>query len=98
MRSDSESVPRGDEEMWRRFTASSLTNRTAVRFNIRTSVRVRQWVKRTTVLIVDLNLGPTRERADAARTRRKVLAAAEELFATRGVAAVSMDDMAAAAG
>ena len=38
------------------------------------------------------------ERADAARNRRKVLAAAEELFATRGVAAVSMDDVAAAAG
>ena len=38
------------------------------------------------------------ERADAARNRRKVLGAAEELFATRGVAAVSMDDVAAAAG
>lgn len=38
------------------------------------------------------------ERADAARNRRKVLAAAEELFAARGVAAVSMDDVAAAAG
>jgi AcrR family transcriptional regulator len=47
---------------------------------------------------VDLSLGPSRERADAARNRRKVLAAAEELFATRGVAAVSMDDVAAAAG
>jgi AcrR family transcriptional regulator len=39
-----------------------------------------------------------RERADAARNRRKVLAAAGELFAARGVAAVSMDDVAAAAG
>jgi AcrR family transcriptional regulator len=39
-----------------------------------------------------------RERADAARNRRKVLAAAEELFATRGVADVSMDDVAATAG
>src|SRR3954465_10063 len=39
-----------------------------------------------------------RERADAARNRRKVLAAAGELFAMRGVAAVSMDDVAAAAG
>jgi AcrR family transcriptional regulator len=38
------------------------------------------------------------ERADAARNRRKVLAAADELFAARGVAAVSMDDVAAAAG
>jgi AcrR family transcriptional regulator len=50
---------------------------------------------------VDLNLGASAappERADAARNRRKVLAAADELFATRGVAAVSMDDVAAAAG
>ena len=39
-----------------------------------------------------------RERADAARNRRKVLAAAAELFAVRGVAGVSMDDVAAAAG
>lgn len=39
-----------------------------------------------------------RERADAARNRRKVLAAAAELFAARGVAAVSMDDVATAAG
>ena len=38
------------------------------------------------------------ERADAARNRRKVLTAAEELFTTRGVADVSMDDVAAAAG
>ena len=37
-------------------------------------------------------------RAAAARNRRKVLAAADELFAARGVAAVSMDDVAAAAG
>lgn len=42
--------------------------------------------------------GPVRERADAARNRRRVLAAAEELFRARGVAAVSMDDVAAAAG
>ena len=41
---------------------------------------------------------PTPERADAARNRRKVLAAADELFAARGVAAVTMDDVAAAAG
>lgn len=38
------------------------------------------------------------ERADAARNRRKVLAAAERLFASRGVEGVSMDDIAAAAG
>jgi AcrR family transcriptional regulator len=42
--------------------------------------------------------GVRRERADAARNRLKVLDAAEQLFATRGVAAVSMDDVAAAAG
>jgi AcrR family transcriptional regulator len=45
-----------------------------------------------------LSDAPAPERADAARNRRKVLAAAEELFAGRGVAAVSMDDVAAAAG
>jgi AcrR family transcriptional regulator len=39
-----------------------------------------------------------KERADAVRNRRKVLAAAAELFAERGVAGVSMDDVAAAAG
>nr|WP_245941571.1 TetR/AcrR family transcriptional regulator [Vallicoccus soli] len=39
-----------------------------------------------------------RERADAARNRRRVLAAAEALFAERGVAATTMDDVAAAAG
>lgn len=39
-----------------------------------------------------------KERADAVRNRRKVLAAAAELFAERGVARVSMDDVAAAAG
>jgi AcrR family transcriptional regulator len=38
------------------------------------------------------------ERADAARNRRRILAAAEELFAEHGVDAVSMDDVAAAAG
>lgn len=38
------------------------------------------------------------ERADAARNRAKVLAAAEHLFSERGVANVSMDDVADAAG
>jgi AcrR family transcriptional regulator len=45
-----------------------------------------------------LDVGVTRERADAARNRAKVLAAAELLFRTRGVTAVTMDDIAAAAG
>lgn len=52
-------------------------------------------------LVRDLPLltgGVVRERADAARNRLKVLAAAADLFAARGVAAVSMDDVAAAAG
>jgi AcrR family transcriptional regulator len=39
-----------------------------------------------------------RERADAARNRLRVLAAAERLFSERGVAGVTMDDVAAAAG
>jgi AcrR family transcriptional regulator len=48
---------------------------------------------------VDLLAGNApKERADAVRNRRKVLAAAAELFAARGVAGVSMDDVAAAAG
>ena len=41
---------------------------------------------------------PRRERADAARNRRRVLAAAEELFAERGAAHVTMEDIARAAG
>lgn len=41
---------------------------------------------------------PRPERADAARNRTRILAAAEALFAERGVAAVSMDDVAQAAG
>jgi AcrR family transcriptional regulator len=45
-----------------------------------------------------LPAGPVQERADAARNRAKALAAAERLFAARGVAAVSMDDIAASAG
>jgi AcrR family transcriptional regulator len=42
--------------------------------------------------------GSHRERADAARNRAKVLAAAAELFARDGVANVSMDAIATAAG
>ncbi|MDF5752054.1 TetR family transcriptional regulator [Spongiactinospora sp. TRM90649] len=38
------------------------------------------------------------ERADAARNRARILAAAEEIVATRGVEALSMADVAAAAG
>jgi AcrR family transcriptional regulator len=39
-----------------------------------------------------------RERADAVRNRRKILAAAEQLFRSAGVAATTMDDIAALAG
>jgi AcrR family transcriptional regulator len=39
-----------------------------------------------------------KERADAARNRQRVLLAAEQLFAERGVGSVTMDDIAAAAG
>ncbi len=42
--------------------------------------------------------GPRPERADAARNRERLLAAAARLFAARGVAAVSTDEIAAAAG
>ncbi|TDD68261.1 TetR/AcrR family transcriptional regulator [Actinomadura rubrisoli] len=41
---------------------------------------------------------PPKERADAARNRVKVLAAAAELFARHGVESVSMDAVASAAG
>ncbi|MET9249146.1 helix-turn-helix domain-containing protein [Nonomuraea sp. NPDC003709] len=41
---------------------------------------------------------PVKERADAARNREKVLAAAARLFAEKGVEAVSMDAVAAEAG
>ena len=40
---------------------------------------------------------PRRERADAAANRQRILTAAARLFADRGVDAVSMDDVAAAA-
>jgi len=45
-----------------------------------------------------LGQGVVQERADAARNRLKVLDAAERLYAERGVGAVSMDEIAAAAG
>lgn len=52
--------------------------------------------------VVELSpaVGPPQvhERADAARNRRRILAAAEQLFADRGVSGVTMDDIAAAAG
>ena len=52
---------------------------------------------------VELLLAPDapaggRERADAARNRRRVLAAAAELFAAHGVGNVTMDDVATRAG
>src|SRR2546429_9553028 len=45
-----------------------------------------------------LRTPPRKERADAARNRAAVLQAAARLFAEHGVAAVSMDQVAAAAG
>ncbi|WP_372790973.1 TetR/AcrR family transcriptional regulator [Paraconexibacter sp.] len=42
--------------------------------------------------------GPARERCDAARNRRRILSAAEALVARDGAVAVSMDQIAAAAG
>lgn len=45
-----------------------------------------------------LRAPPPKERADAARNRAAVLEAAARLFAERGVEAVSMDQVAAAAG
>jgi AcrR family transcriptional regulator len=45
-----------------------------------------------------LRTPPSKERADAARNRAAVLRAAARLFADHGVAAVSMDQVAAAAG
>lgn len=45
-----------------------------------------------------LPTGPSKERADAARNRVRVLEAAERLFREHGVASVSMDQIAAAAG
>jgi AcrR family transcriptional regulator len=45
-----------------------------------------------------LRTPPPKERADAARNRAAVLEAAARLFAERGVGAISMDQVAAAAG
>ena len=50
---------------------------------------------------VDFSVGgrpPTRERADAARNRLKVLAAAEKLFAKNNASDVTMEDIAREAG
>ncbi|TYC25787.1 TetR family transcriptional regulator [Micromonospora sp. MP36] len=48
--------------------------------------------------MLELRTSPPRERADAARNRAAVLDAAAALFRERGVEAVSMDAVAAAAG
>jgi len=45
-----------------------------------------------------LGQAPAGERADAARNRRRVLDAAKQLFDERGIAAVTLDDVVAAAG
>ena len=50
-----------------------------------------------TAITLPMAGGPP-ERADAARNRAKILAAARRLFATRGVEGVSMDEIAEAAG
>jgi AcrR family transcriptional regulator len=47
---------------------------------------------------ITLGAPPKPERADAARNRQHVLAAAERLIAARGVDALTMDDIAAEAG
>jgi AcrR family transcriptional regulator len=44
------------------------------------------------------NAGPPAERADAARNRAKILAAAAEVYASRGVEGLALDQVAAAAG
>ncbi|MEU3454866.1 TetR/AcrR family transcriptional regulator [Micromonospora sp. NPDC006766] len=48
--------------------------------------------------LLELRTSPPRERADAARNRAAILDAAAALFREHGVAAVSMDAVAAAAG
>jgi AcrR family transcriptional regulator len=48
--------------------------------------------------LLSIGAEPRKERADAARNRAKILDAAARLFATHGVAAVSMDQIAASAG
>ena len=69
-------------------------NRRTLRFKIRARPSSNLW------LVTELEIlgQPIAERADAAANRRKILAAAAELVAARGVAGLSMDDVAAAAG
>jgi AcrR family transcriptional regulator len=61
------------------------------------SSRVIRTVIPLLVEIPVLHAEVVRERADAARNRRRILAAAERLFASRGVTGVTMDDIAAEA-
>jgi AcrR family transcriptional regulator len=55
-------------------------------------------LNRTAVHYADEVADGRKERADAARNRVRVLAAAERLFAERGATSVSMEDVARAAG
>src|SRR4051812_40024312 len=97
---------------WYSRLLPSATYRTEVRFlgmKIRTLVRLCQRHPDYSPSMDDLtgtsrrdlpllSGGVVRERADAARNRLKVLAAAERLFAAQGVGAVSMDEVATVAG
>src|SRR5262249_15009929 len=114
MRSDSDASPRGEAEMCSSFVIVWLPFdliRTQVRLasSMRTPVRMSQcWLHYSPAMsdmtdavrkaLRQVSGAAPRERADAARNRARALAAAEQLFAARGVTAVTMDDVATAAG